>query len=330
MSKSIPFGRRSTADDVLADLDLSGRTILITGCNTGIGFETFRALAHHGAHVIGLARNPEAARDACQRAGGSSSPVGCDLADLDSVVEAIQAVRRLGRSVDAIVASAGIMGTKELRVRDGVELQFLVNHVGHFALINGLIDLVPDHTGRIVIVSSSGSIQQAPKQGILFDNLDGHRFYKPFTFYGQSKLACALFAKELARRLAPRGILVNSLHPGAVRGTGLNRALGFPFTAMLTIARHFMKSVPQGAATQTLLAASPLIDGISGKYWVDCQIGKGSPFLNDRAMAQRLWTVTEQIVARHLHPLEEVTGRAQSFPIRVAANSYPTVKGHSQ
>jgi WW domain-containing oxidoreductase len=329
MSKSIPFDRRSTADDVLTDLDLSGRTILITGCNAGIGFETLRALAHHGAHVIGLARNLEAACDACQRAGGSSSPVACDLADLDSVIEAIQTVRRLGRSVDAIVASAGIMGTKELQVRDGVELQFLVNHVGHFALINELIDLVPDHTGRIVIVSSSGSIQQAPKQGILFDNLDGRRFYKPFTFYGQSKLACALFAKELARRLALRGILVNSLHPGAVGGTGLNRALGFPFTAILAIARHFMKSVPQGAATQTLLAASPLVDGISGEYWVDCQIGKGSPFLNDRAMAQRLWTVTEQIVARHLHPLEEATCRTQSFPIRVAANSYPTVRGHS-
>jgi WW domain-containing oxidoreductase len=299
MSNPIPFGPRSTADDVLAGLDLSGRTILITGCNAGIGFETFRALAHHGADVIGLARNLEAARAACQRASGSSCPVACDLADLDSIIEATRTVRRLGRPVDAIVASAGIMGSKELQVRDGVELQFLVNHVGHFALINELIDLVPDHTGRIVIVSSSSSIQQAPKQGILFDNLDGHRFYRPFAFYGQSKLACALFAKELSRRLAPRGILVNSLHPGAVGGTGLNRGLGFPFTAMLAIARYFMKSVPQGAATQTLLAGSPLVDGISGEYWVDCQIGKGSPFLNDRAMAERLWTVTEGIVAAH-------------------------------
>lgn len=302
MSKPIPFGARSTADDVLAGLDLSGRTILITGCNAGIGFETFRALACHGAHVIGLARSLQAAREACRRAGGSSSAVACDLADLDSVIEATRTVRRLDRPLDAIVASAGIMGTRQLQVRDGVELQFLVNHVSHFALINGLIDLVPGHTGRIVIVSSSGSIQQAPKQGILFDNLDGHRFYKPFTFYGQSKLACAIFAKALSRRLAPRGIVANSLHPGAVGGTGLNRGLGFPFTAILSVARHFMKSVSQGAATQTLLAASPLVDGISGEYWVDCQIGKGSSFLNDRAMAERLWTMAEEIVATHVHP----------------------------
>jgi WW domain-containing oxidoreductase len=309
MSKPIPFGPRSTADDVLAGLDLSHRTILVTGCNAGIGFETFRALAHHGAHVIGLARNLQAARDACRRAGGSSSAVACDLADLGSVIEATRMVRRLDRPLDAIVAGAGIMGSKNLQVRDGVELQFLVNHVGHFALINGLIDLVPNHTGRIVIVSSSGSIQQAPKQGILFDNLDGHRFYKPFTFYGQSKLACALFAKELSRRLAPRGIVANSLHPGAVGGTGLNRSLGFPLTAVLSIAHHFMKSVPQGASTQTLLAASPLVDGISGEYWVNCQIGKGSLFLNDRAMAERLWATTETILASHLYRVHREDGK---------------------
>jgi WW domain-containing oxidoreductase len=221
------------------------------------------------------------------------------LANLDSVAEAIRSVRRLERPLDVIVASAGIMGTKQLRVRDGVEMQFLVNHVSHFALINGLLDRVRDRTGRIVIVSSSGSIQQAPKQGILFDNLDGHRGYKPFAFYGQSKLAAALFAKELSRRQAQRGIVVNSLHPGAVGGTGLNRGLGFPFTAILAVAKHFMKSVPQGAATSTLLAASPLVAGITGEYWVDCQISKGSSFLSDRSMAQRLWDTTENIVARH-------------------------------
>lgn len=299
MVSSIPFGPGSTADDVLAGLDLSGRTILVTGCYSGIGFETFRALAARGAHVIGLARSREAARHACERAGGSATPIACDLANLDSVIAARNAVRKLGRPLDAIVANAGLMGLKHPDVREGVETQFLVNYVGHFALITGLIDMVPDHTGRIVVVSSSASIRQAPKQGILFDNLDGHQFYKPSIFYGQSKLACALFAKELARRLAPRGIAVNSLHPGAVAGTRLNRSLGFPMSAVLRIARYFMKSVPQGAATQTLLAASPLVEGISGEYWVDCQIGEGSIHLNDRAMAQRLWNTSERIVATH-------------------------------
>jgi WW domain-containing oxidoreductase len=105
------------------------------------------------------------------------------------------------------------------------------------------------------------------------------------------------------------------LHPGAVSGTGLNRSLGFPFTAILRIARYFMKSIPQGAATQTLLAASPLVEGISGEYWVDCQIGTGSAFLNDRLMAERLWTISEKIVADHTHALahENAGGTAENL-----------------
>jgi WW domain-containing oxidoreductase len=317
MIESIPFGPRSTADDVLAGLDLSARTILVTGCNSGLGFETFRALAARGAHVVGLAKSREAARFACERVRGSSTPIGCDLANLDSVKAARYAILKLGRSLDAIVANAGIMGSKRLQVRDGVELQFLVNHIGHFALVNGLIGIVPDQTGRVVIVSSSASIQQAPKEGILFDNLDGHRSYKPFSFYGQSKLACALFAKELSRRLAPRGIAVNSLHPGAVGGTRLNRGLKFPLSAVLRIARYFLKTVPQGAATQALLAASPLVEGISGEYWVDCRIGDGSKFLHDRAMAERLWTTSERIVAAGAG--RQAQGRALGPVINVSA-----------
>jgi WW domain-containing oxidoreductase len=299
MDTKIPFGSRSTADDVLAGVDLSGRTVLVTGCNSGIGFETSRALAAHGAHVVGLARTLEKARDACQRAGGSSTPVRCNLADLSSVMEATCAVRRLGRPLDAIVACAGIVGSKELQVREGVEQQFLVNYISHFALINGLIDIVPDQLGRIVIVSSSASVQQAPKQGILFDNLDGQLFYNQFVFYGHSKLAIALYAKELSRRLAPRGIAVNSLHPGSIRDTGLFRSLGFPLTIVLRVASMFFKSVPQGAATQTLLAGSPLVKGITGEYWADCQVSQGSAFLNDRIMTERLWAVSETILSRH-------------------------------
>jgi WW domain-containing oxidoreductase len=316
MTGSIPFGRRSTADDVLAGVDLSGRTILVTGCHSGIGLETFRALAARGAHVIGLARSREAARHACERAGGSATPIACDLANFASIVAARNAVRKLGRTLDAIVANAGVMGLKRPDVRDGVEIQFLVNHVGHFALINGLLDIVPDRTGRIVVVSSSASIREAPKQGILFDNLDAHHPYKPSIFYGQSKLACALFAKELARRLAPRGIAVNSLHPGAVAGTRLNRGLGFPMSAVLRIAGYFMKTIPQGAATQTLLAGSPLVGGVTGEYWVDCQIGEGSIHLNDRAMAQRLWNTSEKIVAAH-------AGRQAALSAQQSVNPAP-------
>jgi WW domain-containing oxidoreductase len=152
-----------------------------------------------------------------------------------------------------------------------------------------------------VIVSSSASTEFAPKEGIMFENLDGSRFYKPFTFYGQSKLANALFARELSRRLAPRQIAVNSLHPGAVGGTGLQRTLRFPFTLIMPIARLFMKSIAQGAATQTLLAVSPLVAGVTGKYWSACQVSQGNTFLDQPLIAERLWRTSEEIVAAHTH-----------------------------
>jgi WW domain-containing oxidoreductase len=197
------------------------------------------------------------------------------------------------------VANAGIANLSTLQTRYGVEMQFLVNHIGHFALVNELSGLVRDGTGRIVIVSSSASVNQAPAEGIMFDNLDGHRFYKPFAFYGQSKLANALFAKELARRLSARGIAVNSLHPGATRNTRLNQHLSLPLKIALSAAQWFMKSAQRGAATQALLAGNPGVSGITGEFWSDCQIAKGNPLLEDAGLARRLWEVSEDIVARN-------------------------------
>lgn len=133
----------------------------------------------------------------------------------------------------------------------------------------------------------------------MFDNLDGHRFYKPFTFYGQSKLANALFAKELSRRLGGRGIAVNSLHPGATKGTGLNKNLSLPSSIAASAARLFMRSAPRGAATQALLAANPGVSGITGEFWSNCQIARGNPLLEDVSLAKRLWEVSEAIVAGH-------------------------------
>jgi WW domain-containing oxidoreductase len=298
----IPYGARSTANKVLAGIDLSGKRILITGCNSGIGFETMNALAANGAHVIGVARTLAGAKKACDEVGLSSTPVECDLADLDSVAAAAEKIRGLQVPLDAIIANAGIANPPALLTRYGIEMQFLVNHIGHFALVNRLLDLVRNGSGRIVIVSSSASIKQAPPEGIMFDNLDGHRFYKPLSFYGQSKLAAALYAKELSRRLTGRGIAVNSLHPGATRGTGLNDMLGLPWRIILSAARLFMKSASRGAATQALLAASPLVAGITGEYWSNCQIAAGNPLLNDGELAKRLWEVSAQIVAAQSPP----------------------------
>lgn len=299
MAKSIPFGARSTADKVLAGIDLTGKHFVVTGCNSGIGFETLIALGANGAHVIGLARSLRDAKIACGKVGPSATPVACDLSDLDSVAAAADTIRALQGPLDAIVANAGIANLPTLQRRYGIEMQFLVNHIGHFALVNELSSLVRDGTGRIVIVSSSASVDQAPADGIMFDNLDGHRYYKPSLFYGQSKLANALFAKELSRRLGARGIAVNSLHPGATRGTGLNKNVSLPSKIALAAAQVFMRSAPRGAATQALLAANPGVGGITGEFWSNCQIAKGNPLLEDFDLGKRLWAASEDIVARH-------------------------------
>lgn len=308
---SIQFGARSTADQVLAGIDLSGKRIVVTGCGSGIGFETMSALAANGAQVIGLARSPADAETACRKAGSTCTPVACDLADLGSVAAAAAAIRALNGSLDTIITNAAVANLPTLRTKYGVEMQFLVNHIGHFALVNQIHDLVRNGTGRIVIVSSSAGIRQAPAEGIMFENLDGRRFYEPLAFYGQSKLANALFAKELSRRLSARGIAVNSLHPGATRSTGLNRNLTLPLRIVLSAAKWFMKSAPQGAATQALLAAHPSVGGISGEYWTNCRIAPGNPLLEDAGLAERLWKVSEDIVARH--------GPAAVKPLREAA-----------
>jgi WW domain-containing oxidoreductase len=295
-----PFNSKSTADEVLDGVDLTNRAILVTGCSGGIGLETMRSLASHGAHVIGLARSLDSAQRACAKVDGTATPVACDLSDLRSVETAAQFLLDRFRTVHAVVANAGITGTKERTRRYGIEMQFLVNYLSHFLLVNRLLPIIPDDTGRVVIVSSSASKNQAPKAGILFEDLDGHNRYSASKFYGQSKLALAIFAKELSRRLKSRGIAANSLHPGAVRGTDLNRNIGFPLSAVLAVAQLFFKTPAQGAATQCLLAASPLVDGVTGGYWADCEITEGSVHLDDQQMAERLWNISEELLMRHL------------------------------
>jgi NAD(P)-dependent dehydrogenase (short-subunit alcohol dehydrogenase family) len=165
MARTIPFGARSTADQVLAGVDLTRKRILVTGCNSGIGFETMNALAANGAHVIGLARTGDSAQAACNSAGSSSTPIACDLTDLESVEAAADSILRLPGPLDAVIANAGIANLPTLQTRYGVELQFLVNHIAHFALVNRLVDSLRSGSGRIVIVSSDASITQAPAEG---------------------------------------------------------------------------------------------------------------------------------------------------------------------
>src|SRR5450631_934049 len=301
MVHSNPFNARSTADHVLAGVDLTGRRFLVTGCNSGIGLETMNSLAANGAHVVGLAKSWSAASEACARVGPSCTAVACDLSDLNSVADAAGTIRAMSAPLDAVVANAGIAYLPELRTRYGVEMQFLVNHIGHFALINQLSELVRNGSGRIVLVSGATRVKPSPPEGIMFDNLDGRRFYRPATFYRQSKLAVALYAKELARRLQARGIAVNAVDPGATTGTQLDRHLRRPIL-IRSIARLFKKNPQRAAATQALLADSPRVTGISGEMWADCRITVGPALLGDAGLAKRLWEVSERIVDAHTLP----------------------------
>jgi len=289
------FGYGSTAEDVTAGLDLSGRTVLLTGCNSGIGKETLRVLAMRGAHVIAAARTLGKARAACDSVGGKTTPVACELSDPASVRACAAEVIALGKPLDAIICNAGIMALPKLEQKHGYELQFFTNHIGHFILVTSLLDSLADK-GRVVIVSSDAH-NGAPSEGIQFDNLSGERGYRPWASYGQSKLANLLFAKQLAKRLAGTGKTANSLHPGVIH-TNLTRSMNPIAKRALAIAGPLvLKSAAEGAATQCYLAVHPSVEGVSGEYFADSNVSKSSSKGRDDALAEKLWKVSEKIAA---------------------------------
>jgi WW domain-containing oxidoreductase len=216
------FGWSTTAEEVVKSLDLSQRTILITGCNSGIGFEIMRVLATRGATVYGSARTRKKAEDAVARVGKSAIPIVCELSDPPSILRCVNAVRVFEGKLDAIICNAGIMALPELERVYGYEKQFFVNYVGHYILVMGLLDELADN-GRVVMVSSDAH-KYAPPGGIEFDNLEGDKGYNPWRAYGQSKLANILFARELARQFELQGTHRKALavHPGSIE-TNLTR-----------------------------------------------------------------------------------------------------------
>jgi WW domain-containing oxidoreductase len=299
MNRSAVFGARSTADQVLAGIDLTGKHYLVTGGASGIGLQTASALAANGGHVIVMARTLEDARHACKVIGYHCSPVQCDLGNLDSVADAVAEVQRLQVPLDAIVANAGVATPESLSLLHGIEQQFFVNHLGHFALINPLTHLLRDGSGRVVIVSSSAASAGAANSSIMFDNLAGQQFYQADLFYRQSKLANAIYSRELSRRLQPRGVIVNAVDPGEVRGTAIGRRAGLLRRLAKFLVRPFRRSPAQGAATSALLAASPNAAGVSGAYWRHCNPAPANSLLEDTDLAARLWKLSEDIIAAH-------------------------------
>jgi NAD(P)-dependent dehydrogenase (short-subunit alcohol dehydrogenase family) len=294
---STPFGFTSTAAEVLAELDLAGHRAIVTGATSGIGVETARALAAAGATVVLGARRIDAGRRIAAQIAASTGndaviPALLDIADPQSV--RTFADRFATEPVHMLINNAGIMALPELtRTPEGRELQFATNYLGHFALTLLLYPALRSAGGaRVVSVSSSGHLFSP----VVFDDLD-YRFrpYDPWTAYGQSKTADVLLAVGVTERWADDLIVANALNPGAI-ATNLQKHTGGLQTPV-----DRRKTVEQGAATSVLLAASPLLDGIGGRYFEDCNeaqvvaerpsdfSGGVAPYALDRNNAARLW-----------------------------------------
>jgi NAD(P)-dependent dehydrogenase (short-subunit alcohol dehydrogenase family) len=259
-----PFGFASTTGDVLQGVDLSGKTALVTGANSGIGYETARALAGAGAAVAVAARRDEAGSAAsAQIAASTGNPhvwhVPLDLADLESVSRAAAA---WSGPLHILVNNAGIMAVPELaRTAAGHELQFATNYLGHFALTLGLRAALAAAGGARIVSLSSNAHLLSP---VGFGDLDFRfRPYDPFWAYAQSKTAMVMHAVEATRRWSGDGIWANAVNPGAI-ATGLQQHTG----GLMTPPER-RKSVEQGAATSVFLAASPLAEAVGGRYFED-------------------------------------------------------------
>jgi NAD(P)-dependent dehydrogenase (short-subunit alcohol dehydrogenase family) len=290
------FGYASTADDVTCGLDLRDKTILLTGCNSGLGRETLRVLSLRGARLFATARSLEKARLACAETSRDATPLACDLAEPASVRACISAIRQAGARLDAIICNAGIMALPQLEQVHGYEKQFFTNHVGHFLLVTGLLSELGAE-GRVVVVSSEAH-RRTPKGGIQLDNLSGERGYRPWTAYGQSKLANLLFARELSRRLPGPRQTANALHPGVI-ATNLSRNSPPLVRVALALATPLaLKDVAQGAATQCYVATQPRLSQ-NGEYFSDCNVIRSSRAGQDLGLARQLWEASERI-AREL------------------------------
>jgi len=294
------FTRKSTAEEVTAGIDLQGQTALVTGCNSGIGYETMRVLALRGARVIGTARTMETAAAACASVAGSCLPMTCELTDLDSVTRCAADVAALGVPLDMLICNAGVMMTPRLELVRGIEKQFATNYVGHFLLVNRLLERVRDApAGRIVVLTSEAH-RKTPSCGIQFDNLSGELGYSRVKAYGQSKLADLLLAVSLVGRLSGTRATANAVHPGVILTPLWRHTPAFVAPVLRVVMAPYLKSVPQGAATTCYVATSPALSGVSGRYFADCDVKPPSAHGTDAALAERLWSVSERLVAGYL------------------------------
>jgi NAD(P)-dependent dehydrogenase (short-subunit alcohol dehydrogenase family) len=313
-----PFGAQSTTDEVLEGVDLSGKRILVTGVSAGLGVETARTLAAHGAQVVGAARNLDKARAATEavragaQAGGGLELVELDLASLASVRACADALLAAGQPFDLIIANAGVMATPFGKTADGFETQFGTNHLGHFVLVNRIASLLKPGS-RLVNLSSAGH---------RFSDVDlddpnfEHTPYAEFVAYGRSKTANILFAVEFDRRHKAEAVRATAVHPGGIQ-TELGRYMTPEATqAMINsinaaaqpagAAAFSWKTIPQGAATSVWAGIVAPADQVGGRYCEDCHVaeivegaelrGGVRPYALDPDRAKALWARSEELV----------------------------------
>jgi NAD(P)-dependent dehydrogenase (short-subunit alcohol dehydrogenase family) len=317
------FGAKSTADEVLAGIDLHGKRVLVTGVSAGLGVETARSLVAHGADVVGAARDLAKAekataevRAAAAASGGSFEIVELDLANLASVRACADALVKRGDKFDVVIANAGVMATPFGHTADGFETQFGTNHLGHFVFVNRIASLIKDG-GRFVSLASSG--HRSSNVNLDDPNFE-HTEYSPFGAYGRSKTANILFAVAFDARHKHRGVRAAAVHPGGI-ATELSRHMGddaiqqFMEQINKTLAEQGQppfefKSIPQGAATSIWAGFVGGPDEVGGKYCEDCHVGHLvaddaviTPvsegvfgYALDPANAEALWKKSEQMV----------------------------------
>jgi len=301
------FDEDSTAEEVTEGLDLTGKIAVVTGCTSGIGYETMRVLALRGAYVIGTGRTVEKAQASCSSVIGKTTPVALELSDFDSVVACAESIRSLNSPIDMLICNAGMRGSKEREQVYGLEKHFVVNHLGHYILVQNLLErLYLAWQGRIVVVASRSAYGGAPEEGIEFGNLRGASNYSRSRAYGHSKLANVLFSLELARLLKGSRITSNSLHPGVIN-TEIDRTepglFQFAFGVLTAVGG---KSIEQGAATSCYVATSPLLGEVSGQYFEDCNAVTvlGNNHMHDQEQATKLWQVSEALTKDYLDEIE--------------------------
>ena len=320
------FGETSTADEVLSGVDLKGKRVLVTGVSSGLGVETARSLAAHGAQVVGAARDlkkTDAATDAVRKDaaanGGGFEVVALDLASLKSVRACADGLLKKSDPFDVIIANAGVMATPFGHTEDGFETQFGTNHLGHFVLVNRIAPLLRTG-GRLINLASAGH---------RFANvdLDDPNFertpYDPWVAYGRSKTANILFAVAFDLRHGDRGIRAAAVHPGGIR-TELGRHMDpAHWQAMVDQINQQLasegkapfqyKTIPQGAATSVWAGFIAPADQIGGRYCENCHVSQIVPenkqlsvnsegvraYALDRRAAEALWSKSEELVGEH-------------------------------